>query len=165
MLRGKSQKLRCRTRVAKARFLKGRLVRAVWCEFQDERVNWKSTRLLINTDASMSAEEVIEAYSVRWPIESMFNQLKLAWGLKEAWQQTRQTLHRWVHITNIGYALIELLSTLDIQVVNQLCMHSPWRVKNEITAGQIRKGLKRIYSHVHVRSWWCAKSNKFGQPI
>ena len=37
---------------------------------------------MINTDASMSAEEVIEAYSVGWPIESMFNQLKLAWGLK-----------------------------------------------------------------------------------
>jgi hypothetical protein len=39
MLRGKSQKLRYSTRLAKARFLKGRLVRAVWCEFQDERVN------------------------------------------------------------------------------------------------------------------------------
>jgi hypothetical protein len=28
----------------------------------------------------MSAEEVIEAYSVHWPNESMFNQIKLAWG-------------------------------------------------------------------------------------
>jgi hypothetical protein len=113
----------------------------------------------------MSAEEGIEAYSVRWPIERMFNQLKLAWGLKEAWQQIRQTLHRWVHIINIGYAIIELLSTLDIKVVNQLCMHPPWRVKNEITAGQIRKGLKRIFSNVHVRSWWCAKRNKFEPSI
>ena len=26
----------------------------------------------------------------------MFNQLKLTWGLKEAWQQTRQTLYRYV---------------------------------------------------------------------
>jgi len=165
VLRGKPQKLRYRTRLAKARFLEGRLVRAVWCEFQEESGNWKSTRLLISTDASMSAEEVIEAYSARWPIESMFNQLKLAWGLKEAWQQTRQTLHRWVHITNIGYALIELLGTLDSQAVNQLCMHSPWRVKNEITAGQVRKGLKNIFNHVDVRSWWCAKRNKFGPPI
>ena len=74
----------------------------------------ESTRLLISTDASMSAEEVIEACSVRWPIESMFNQLKPAWGLKEAGQQTRQTLLRWVHITNIGYALIELLSTFGV---------------------------------------------------
>ncbi|WP_305801686.1 hypothetical protein, partial [Thiolapillus sp.] len=40
----------------------------------------------------------IEAYGERWSIESMFNQLKLSWGLKEAWQQTRQTLHRWVHL-------------------------------------------------------------------
>ncbi|WP_293649618.1 hypothetical protein [Thiolapillus sp.] len=36
----------------------------------------------------------------------MFNQLKLSWGLKEAWQQTRQTLHRWVHLTLVGYGLI-----------------------------------------------------------
>ena len=163
-LRGKPQKLRYRTRSAKARFLNGRLIRAVWCEFQDESGDWKSPRLLISTDETMSAEEVIEAYSVRWPIESMFNQLKLAWGLKEAWQQTRQTLHRWVHITNIGYGLIELLSTLDSQAVNQLCVHSPWRVKHEITAGQIRKGLKRVFDHVDLRSWWCAKRYKFEPP-
>uniref|UniRef100_UPI003AF7F95C hypothetical protein n=1 Tax=Thiolapillus sp. TaxID=2017437 RepID=UPI003AF7F95C len=42
-------------------------------------------------------------------IESMFNQLKLSRGLKEAWQQTRQTLHRWVHLTLVGYGLIQLL--------------------------------------------------------
>ncbi len=164
-LRGKPQKIRYRTRLVKARFINGKLVRAVWCEFQDESGDWKSTRLLISTDESMSAEEVIDAYSHRWPIESMFNQLKLAWGMKEAWQQTRQTLHRWVHITNIGYALVELLSTLDDKATKQLCTHSPWRVKEKITAGQIRKGLSRILMHVDVRSWWCMRCHKFEPPI
>uniref|UniRef100_UPI003AF4ECDE hypothetical protein n=1 Tax=Thiolapillus sp. TaxID=2017437 RepID=UPI003AF4ECDE len=41
------------------------------------------------------------------------NQLKLSWGLKEAWQQTRQTLHRWVHLTLVGYGLIQLLGYLQ----------------------------------------------------
>ncbi|WP_272912856.1 hypothetical protein [Teredinibacter turnerae] len=41
--------------------------------------------MLLSTDVTMSAEQVIESYGLRWSIESMFNQLKLAWGLKEAW--------------------------------------------------------------------------------
>ena len=45
----------------------------------------------MSTDAKLTPEQIIEAYGERWSIESMFNQLKLSWGLKEAWQQTRQT--------------------------------------------------------------------------
>ncbi len=71
-----------------------RLVRAVLCEFQSDSGKWKSTCLLLSTDTTLTAEQVIESYGLRWSIESMFNQLKLAWGMKEAWQQTRQTLHR-----------------------------------------------------------------------
>lgn len=164
ILRGKKQAIRYRSRLAKARFLDGRLVRAVWCEFKDDSGNWKKTRLLISTDETMSAEEVIKSYGFRWPIESMFNQLKLAWGLKEAWQQTRQCLNRWVHITNIGYGLIELLGTTDCKVVKNLCVHSPWRPKNTVTAGLIREGLRRIFYHVDVRSWWCGKRQKFEAP-
>ncbi|WP_419627760.1 hypothetical protein [Thiolapillus sp.] len=42
----------------------------------------------MSTDTTLSPEQVIEAYGERWSIESMFNQLKLSWGLKVAWQQT-----------------------------------------------------------------------------
>ncbi len=63
---------------------------------------WKKVSLLLSTDIRLSPQEVIESYRKRWSIESMFNQLKLSWGLKEVWQQTRQTLHRWVHITKVG---------------------------------------------------------------
>ena len=85
-----------------AHFLGGRLVRVVWCEFKSESGHWKKAHLLLSTDAKLTPEQIIEAYGERWSIESMFNQLKLSWGLKEAWQQTRQTLHRWVHLTLVG---------------------------------------------------------------
>ena len=39
--------------------------------------------LLISTDLSLSAEEVIASYGKRWSIESMFNQLKLSWGPRQ----------------------------------------------------------------------------------
>ena len=77
--------------------------------------------------------------------------------MKEAWQQTRQKLHRWVHITMVGYGLVQLLSCLNSHVVDELCQHSPWRKQNPKTAGQIRKGLAGILRHVAVRQWWNAK--------
>ena len=163
-LYGKQQAVRYRSKILKARFLDGRLVRVVWCEFKSDSGNWKSMCLLLSTDISLSAEEVIKSYGLRWSIESMFNQLKLAWGLKEAWQQTRQTLHRWVHITMAGYGLIQLLSCLKSTQVDELCHHSPWRQPNCRTAGQIRKGLVFLFRHVRVRQWWNPKCKKFEPP-
>ncbi len=163
-LYGKEQTLRYRSKIVKARFLDGQLVRVVWCEFKSDSGRWKSTCLLLSTDITLSPEQVIKSYGLRWSIESMFNQLKLAWGLKEAWQQTRQTLHRWVHITMVSYGLVQLLSCLDSQTVKDLCCHSPWRGHNPQTAGQIRKGLVRILRHVSVRHWWNSKCKKFEPP-
>lgn len=163
-LYGKAQVVRYRSRVLKARFLDGRLVRAVWCEFKSDRGDWKSTCLLLSTDITLTAEPVIESYGLRWSIESMFNQLKLAWGMKQAWQQTRQTLHRWVHITMVGYGLVQLLSCLPSPSVQELCRHSPWRRQSPITAGQIRKGLVIIFRHVAVRQWWNPKCKNFEPP-
>ena len=163
-LYGKEQAVRYRSRVLKARFLNGRLVRVVWCEFKSDSGHWKSTCLLLSTDTDLTPEQVIESYGLRWSIEPMFNQLKLAWGMKEAWQQTRQTLHRWVHITMVGYGLILLLGSLKSDRVDGLCCHSPWRVDNPRTAGQIRKGLVYIFRHVRVRSWWSPTCKKFKPP-
>jgi len=64
-LYGKDQEIRYRSKVAKARFLNGRLVRAVWFEFKSERREWKTTCLLLSTDASLTPEQVIESYVFR----------------------------------------------------------------------------------------------------
>lgn len=164
MLYGKDQVVRYRSKLVKARFLNGQLVRAVWCELKSDKGQWKSTCLLLSTDTTLTPEQVIESYGQRWSIESMFNQLKLSWGIKEAWQQTRQALHRWVHITMVGYGVVQLLSCLESRAVEALCHHSPWRRKTPITAGQIRKGLVRILKHVAVRQWWNRKCKKFEPP-
>lgn len=163
-LYGKQQVVRYRSKVVKARFLNGRLVRAVWCEFQSDSGRWKSTCLLLSTEITLTPEQVIKSYALRWSIEPMFHQLKQAWGMKEAWQQTRQTLHRWVHITMVGFGLIQLLSCLNSVAVDELCRHSPWRQKTPRTAGQIRKGLILILRHVTVRHWWDSTCKKFEPP-
>jgi len=163
-LYGKEQEVRYRSKVLKARFLGGRLVRAVWCEFKSDSGRWKKASLILSTDVELTPEQVIESYGERWSIESMFNQLKLSWGMKEAWQQTRQTLHRWVHITMVGYGLVQLLGYLNDSSVKQLCCHSPWRRGSPTTAGQIRKGLVTIFRHVRVRQWWDSKCKKFEPP-
>lgn len=163
-LYGKEQTVCLRSRLVKARFLNGQLVRVVWCELKDSNGTWRSASLILSTDTTLTAQQVVESYGLRWSIEPMFNQLKQAWGMKEAWQQTRKTLHRWVHITMVGYGLVQLLSCSNNQVVDALCRHSPWRKKNPKTAGQIRKGLVGILRHVAVRQWWNATCKKFMPP-
>ena len=163
-LYGKDQVVRYRSQRVKARFLDGRLVRAVWCEFKADDGDYKKASLLLSTDTNVTAEQVIESYARRWSIESMFNQLKLSWGLKEAWQQKRQTLHRWVQLTMTGYGLVQLLGYLNTEAVQKLCEHSPWRKDNPTTAGQIRKGLLMNVRHVDVRAWWNRKCKKFEPP-
>lgn len=163
-LYGKDQSVRYRSKILKARFLGGRLVQVVWCELKNNKGQWKRACLLLSTDTTLTPEQVIEIYAERWSIESMFNQLKLAWGMKEAWQQTRQTLHRWIHITMVSYSLMQLLSGLDSRVVQALCCHSPWRRDHPVTAGQIRKGLVGCLRQVRIRDWWNRKCHKFEPP-
>ncbi|WP_425356687.1 IS701 family transposase [methane-oxidizing endosymbiont of Gigantopelta aegis] len=163
-LYGKEQTVRYRSKVLLARFLNGHKVRVVWCEFQRDEGQWTKARLLLSTDVSLTPEQMIESYAERWSIEPMFHQLKQAWGLKEAWQQSRQTLHRWVHLTQVGYGLLQLLRLLDSEQVAQLCRYSPWRKDNPVTAGQIRRGVVMIFRHVPVRQWWNRKCKKFEPP-
>lgn len=60
-LYGKQQVVCYRSKLVKARFLDGQLVRVVWCEFKSENGNWKSTGLLLSTDTTLTPEQVIES--------------------------------------------------------------------------------------------------------
>jgi hypothetical protein len=63
--------VRYRTAVCRARLLGGRLVRVVWVSmFVDGK--WTAERLLLSTDPSHRAEDVIITYSLRWTIEPIF---------------------------------------------------------------------------------------------
>lgn len=163
-LYGKKQQVRYRSKILKARFLGGLQVRAVWCELERKPGVWTPIRLFISTDTSLSVEQVLEIYGYRWPIEPLFYALKQAWGLKNAWQQKRQVLNRWVHLKSVGYGLIQLLSCLNDPLVTALCRHSPWWKDTPQTAGQVRKGLVLIFMHLRVCGWWNSKRKKFLPP-
>jgi hypothetical protein len=90
--------------------------------------------------------------------------LKNAWGIKEAWQQTRQTLNRWVQLTTIGYGLIQLLSLLPAESLSQVMLQTPWRKNAEVTAGKIRDGLARHFKQVNFFDWWNATCRKIRPP-
>lgn len=159
---GKLQWVRYRSVIAKARFLDGRLVRVVWVSFEDEKRGVTQERLILATDINLEPHEVIEVYAKRWAIEPMFHQAKNRWGWNETWQQSWQTVHRWLHILGIGYALPQLLAIKGGTEVTRLANTTPWREKDPVTAGRVRSGLVRIISHFPIRDWWSRKSRIFG---
>jgi len=150
-----------RSCAALARFLDGQPVRAVWSQIENKDGTLRRPRLILSTDLGLSATRILLAYSRRWSIEDLFNQLKNRWGWKDSWQQTRQVLHRWIQILSTSYALPQLLAQTGSEQVKELASISPWRSKQPITAGRVRQGLQRIFSYVDIRSHWNPKSGKF----
>ncbi len=164
LIYGKKQKLRYRTKVVKARFLKGEVVRVAWVELTDSKGNYKKTCVLVSTDASMGAEKMIQEYALRWPIEPMFNDLKNAWGMAKAWQQSRQVLHRWVQMIQVGFGLLQLASAQPVELMPEVLSVCPWRPDKPTTPGNIRRGIIDIFRHFRIDEWWDRKSRKITVP-
>lgn len=161
---GRHQRIWYRSCQAKARFLKGQWVRAVWCYFENKQGELNKPRLLVSTDPNCHPADVIMAYARRFYIEPVFDDVKNRWGWKETWQQTRQTLHRWLHILFVSYAIPKLLTLAPDAIKQEIAFTSPWRPKIPQTAGQIRQGLVRIFRHFRVRDGWDRKSQEFHIP-
>src|SRR3954470_1617540 len=92
---------RLRHAVCRPRFLRGVIVRVVWCELA-KGSGWTRARLLLSTDPTLSAPAIVEAYSNRWSIEPLFRDLKMVDGLGAMWQRGRVTLLRWLHLVQIS---------------------------------------------------------------
>jgi DDE superfamily endonuclease len=146
ILYGKLEVVRYRTCRVAARFLKGRVVRAVWVELErpDRRDGTGEERLLLCTDPDLPATEVITSDAKRWSVEPLCAAMKHGWGLKDAWQQSRQALMRWVTILAVGYALGQMLAYADPARTPGLADPAPWRPPGTRTAGLIRVGLARL---------------------
>lgn len=158
-LYGQMRKVIYRSAVCRARFLKGREVKAVWCRFVDKDKQSKP-RLIISTEPSLGADKVLRFYSRRWPIEPGFHQLKHGAGCKDLWQRTRRTLHRWMQIKTLGYALLQLLTlTVGTEALKISCL--PWRSPDTVTAGMLRQALVPVIAEFNVRSCWDQKCRKF----
>src|SRR6478736_4102825 len=135
VLYGRFEVVRYRSCRVAARFLKGRVERP-------DRPG--EERLLLCTDPDLPATEVITSYAKRWSVEPLFAAMKHGWGLKDAWQQSRQALMRWVTILAAGCALGQMLAYTDPARVPGLADPAPWRPPGTRTAGLIQAGIARI---------------------
>src|SRR3954453_18238410 len=152
VLYGRFEVVRYRSCRVAARFLKGRVVGAGWGRLGGRAVWGRlerpdrpgEERLLLCTDPDLPAPEVITSYAKRWAVEPLFAAMKHGWGLKDAWQQSRQVLMRWVTILAAGYALGQMLAYTDPARVPGLASPAPWRPPGTRTAGLIRAGLARL---------------------
>src|SRR3954467_12840492 len=164
-IHGGQRTVRYRTAVCMARFLGGRLVRAVWVSmFVDGK--WKAERLLLSTDPGHTAEDVIMTYSLRWTIEPMFAALKWGEGMIDMWMQSvdpkgsgSKTLHRWLTIVQIGRALIQMLAVkADAAALAQV---AAWRKEPYLTAGMVKAGLVRAFWNIAPAEAWHRRGRKF----
>ena len=164
ILYGKLEVVRYRSCRVAARFLHGKVVRAVWVELErtDRRDRPRQQRLLICTDPELSALEVIRGYAKRWAVESLFKNLKHGWGLKDAWQQSRQALMRWVTVLAAGYAINQMLAFTDPARLAGLTQPAPWRAPGTRTAGLIQAGIARILREVGLPTFIAAIWRKIG---
>ena len=146
ILYGNLEVVRYRTCLVAARFLKGAGVRAVWVDLQrtDRRDKPREERLLICTDRALPAVAVIQSYSRRWAVEPLFAAMKHGWGLKHAWQRSRQGLMRWVTILAAGYALNHMRAYTDPARSPGLADPAPLRPPGTRTAGLIQAGIARL---------------------
>jgi hypothetical protein len=131
---------RLRHLVCRPRFLRGVIVLAVWCELE-KRGGWAKQRLLLSTDPTLSAPAIVEAYSNRWSAEPLFNALKLVDGMGAMWQRGRTALLRWLHLVQIGRALLVLLSAKAEPEILALVRVGGWRKPATLTPGLVKDAL------------------------
>ena len=70
--------------------------------------------------------------------------MKHGWGLKDAWQRSRQVLMRWVTILAAGYALSQMLAYADPARIPGLADPGAVAPARDATAGLIQAGIARI---------------------
>ena len=139
---------RLRHAVCRPRFLRGVVARAVWCELAKPQGGWAKQRLLLCTDLDLSAPAVVEAYAQRWSVEPLFAALKLTDGMGAMWQRGRRTLLRWLHLVQIGRALLVLLTARAEPEVLALLRAGGWRRPATLTPGLVKDALARRFRDI-----------------
>ena len=139
-------------------------VRAVWCEFYDDKKQtWAKPRLLLATETALSATAMVELYARRWGIEPLFHNLKRWWGISNLWQQSRTALETWMQIRSTAWTLAQLLA-LAVDDAFPLREVAPWRDGHPLTAGLIAQWLRIEFTGLAFRDGFDPKSQKFSFP-
>jgi len=163
-LYGKVQRVRIRSVIAVARFLRGVPVRAVWCEMHQDDGTWSRPRLILATETNLTARDVVEIYATRWGIEPLFHNLKRWWGVTNLWQQSKEALELWMQIRCTAYALMQMLA-LKLWASFPLMEIAPWRKGAMITAGLFGQWMRMQFIGLRVRSAFDQKSGNFVMPF
>ena len=148
---------------AKVHFLKGRICRIVWCRFSSDSSAFTSWHLILSTDLSLTAVEIISYYASRWSVETAFNLIKNTFGLKQAWQQSKKAFARWRCILGLAYGLCALASFFWGDHLEK-SSPIPWRKNHPMTAPWVARILARIFRYFPIRTCWDRKSQKFILP-
>ena len=127
------------------RTLRGVTVHAVWCELQKRGGGWMKPRLLLSTDPALSGVAIVEAYANRWTVEPLFAALKLTDGMGAMWQRSRTVLLRWLHLVQIGRALLVLLTAKAEPETLALVRVGGWRKAATLTPGLVKDALTRRF--------------------
>jgi hypothetical protein len=161
---GEHRRIRVRSALVLARFLKGTPVRAVWCEFYDAKNGrWNTPRLILATETELTAEMIVRIYARRWGIEPLFHNLKRWWGMNNLWQQSRRALELWMMIRSCAWSLAQLLA-LVVEEQFPITAIAPWRKGEPITAGLVAQWLRVEYTGLAFRDGFDRKSRKFTFP-
>jgi hypothetical protein len=138
---------------AKTRFLKGQLCNCVWCRFSTEGKNPTAWHIILSTDTSLCAKEIISYYAKRWSVEPAFNDIKNSFGLSQAWQQRKKAFSRWRCLICVAYGICNYCSLFFGERLAEL-VPIPWRKGHSMTPGWARKVLERIFRYFPVRLCW-----------
>ena len=96
-------------------------------------------------DTELSAPAIVEAYSNRWTVKPLFAALKLGDGLGAMWQRGRTALLRWLHLVQIGRALLVLLTAKAEPQTRALLRVGGWRKAAALTPGLVKEALTRRF--------------------
>jgi hypothetical protein len=132
---------RLRHLVCRPRVLRAVIVHAVWGELQKRGGGWAKQRLLLSTNPTLSAVDIVKAYANRWTIEPLFATLKLTDGMGAMWQRSRAVLLRWLHLVQIGRALLVLLTAKAEPETLALVRLGGWRKAATLTPGLVKDAL------------------------
>jgi hypothetical protein len=146
-----------------AKFLNGKLCKAIWCRFNTDGNNFTNWHLIISTDTNLTSKEILSFYAARWSVEPAFNTLKNSVGVNRAWQQSKKAFDRWRCILCCAYCL-SVLSAMFFGNDLQAMFKIPWRQKQPMTAPWAARALRIFFGNVSIRACWDRKRQKLIPP-
>jgi len=104
--------------------------------------------VLMSSERSLSAREIVQRYAARFAIEIVFRELKQRFGVSDYQVRSREAILRHVHLSFVACSLLQaLLVALTLRKAKALLalLAQPWRdPRRPLTVGQTRLLLQQL---------------------